>query len=99
MRRFLSKSQPPFDRVLLIESGSRTLFEEVLSGFYDAHPDSRADLVTCYAGLPRHFRPENGQIYRVSEYQGSKARRSLYAELKSNRYSIIVMICSAEPIM
>jgi len=49
MRYFLTKSVPPFSRVLLVESGSRDLFEELLSGLYDHHPQMKADLVTCYA--------------------------------------------------
>ena len=99
MRRFLSKAEPPFDRVLLIESGSRSLFEDILSGFYETHPDVRADLVTCYAGLPQHFRPESGAVYRVTEYRDSRSRRSLYAEMAATRYNVIAMICSGEPIM
>ncbi len=38
MRYFLSRSVPPFSRVLLVESGSRDLFEELLSGLYNHHP-------------------------------------------------------------
>ena len=99
MRNFLTKGIPPLRRVLLIESGSRQLLEDLLSGLYDVHPDMIADLVTCYAGQPKNFHADRGHVYRVTDYPGSKARRSLYAELKSNRYSILVIICSAEPIM
>lgn len=99
MRHFLSKSEPPFDRVLLIESGDRTLFEDMLSGFYDLHPQSQADLVTCYAGLPQHFRPDRGQTYCVTEYRDRTARKKLYKELRANRYTLIVIICAAQPIM
>jgi len=62
---------PPFDRVLLVESGSR-LFEDMLSGLYDTHPNLHADLVTCYAGLPEHFRTDRGRVYRVP--QGERRR-------------------------
>lgn len=99
MRYFLSKTMPPFERVLLVESGSRQLFEDMLSGFYDWHADMRADLVTCYAGLPEHYRAERGRVYRVGDYPDSKARKGLYKELASNRYDVIVIICAAQPIM
>ena len=99
MRYFLSKSIPPFTRVLLIESGRRQLMEDFLSGLYDVHPDMQADLVTCYAGAPEKFRTDLGQVYRVTEYSGRPRRKQLYSQLASNRYTVVGVICSAEPIM
>ena len=98
MRHFLSKAIPPFNRVLFVESGSRQLLENLLNGLYGAHPEMNADLVTCYAGVPRLFKNE-GRVYRVTDYTDSQTRRGLYAQLAANRYAIIGIICSAEPIM
>ncbi len=99
MRYFLSKSLPPFSRVLLVESGSRTLFENLLSGLYDTYPELHADLVTCYAGAPEHFRTSAGRIYRVTDYPGPAHRKRLYRELAANKYDTLGIICSDEPIM
>ncbi len=99
MRYFLTRSVPPFSRVLLIESGSRDLFEELLGGLYDIHPQMKADLVTCYAGTPKTFRTDLGAVYRVNEYPDGRSRKRLYKQLAANRYVIVGMICSAEPIM
>jgi hypothetical protein len=99
MRYFLSKRVPPFQRILLIESGSRDLLEDLLRGLYDVHPGMTADLLTCYAGQPKHFRSDRGRVYRVTDYHDPASRRSFYAELAANRYNIAGMICSAEPIM
>ena len=99
MRYFLRRAIPEFNRVLLIESGSRQLFEDLLRAFYDQHPQMQADLVTCYAGAPKHFQSERGSIYRVTEYRDSEARRRFSRHLSANRYDVIIMICSAEPIM
>ena len=99
MRYWLSKRLPPFSRVLLIESGSRQLLEDLLTGLYDVHPGMHADLVTCYAGLPKRFDPSRGQAFRVTDYVGASARPRLYAELAANRYNVVGIICSAEPIM
>jgi len=99
MRYFLSRSVPPFSRVLLVESGSRDLFEELLSGLYGHHPQMKADLVTCYAGVPKNFRTELGNVYRVTEYPDGRSRQRLYKQLAANRYVIVGIICSAEPIM
>lgn len=98
MRYFLRRRIPPFERVLLVESGSRNLLENLLHGLYASYPEMQTDLVTCYAGLPRHF-PEHGRVYRVTDYPGAKARRKLYAQLGANDYEIVVLICSGEPVM
>ena len=99
MRHFLTKSVPPFSRVLLVESGNRELFEELLSGLYDHHPQMKADLVTCYAGVPKNFRSDLGSVYRVTDYPDAGSRQRFFRELAANRYVIVGIICSAEPIM
>jgi hypothetical protein len=99
LRYFLRRLVPPFSRVLLVESGRRDLFEDLLSGLYDVHPNMQADLVTCYAGAPQHFRSDRGEVYRVNDYPNSSSRRKLYSLLKANRYTVVGIICSAEPIM
>ncbi|MGA2602279.1 MAG: hypothetical protein ABSH09_35385 [Bryobacteraceae bacterium] len=99
MRFFLSTALPPYDRVLLIESGSRELFEDLLAGLYRKHPNMQADLVTCYAGVPQHFKSDHGKVYRIHNYPDARARRAFYSELAGNRYNMIIMICAAQPIM
>ena len=99
MRYFLSKSLPPFSRVLLVESGRRELLEDLLSGLYDSHPEMKADLVTCYAGVPQNLRTELGEVFRVTDYPGRRLRKRLYRQLAANRYTVVGIICSAEPIM
>jgi hypothetical protein len=99
IRYFLSRRLPLFQRVLLVESGSRVLFEDLLSGLYDVYPHMHADLATCYAGAPEHFRTNVGQVYRVTDYPGRAERKKLYRQLAANKYDAIGIICSAEPIM
>jgi len=99
MRYFLSKSVPPFSRVLLVESGRRQLLEDLLSGLYDVHPNMQADLLTCYGGVPGNFQAARGEVYRVTDYPGSNSRKKLYVQLAANRYPIVGIVCSAEPIM
>jgi len=98
MRYFLRRRIPPFERVLLIESGSRALSENLLRHLCQQYPAMQADLVTCYAGTPEHF-PTNGHVYRVGDYAGARARGKLYSELAANGYRIAIVICSGEPIM
>lgn len=99
MRHFFSRAFPSFSRVLLIESGNRELFENLLPLLYGNHPGMACDLVTCYAGVPTNFREDQGAVYRVTDYPAGSARQRLYKELSGKRYTVVGIICSAEPIM
>lgn len=100
MRFFLSKHIPPFHRVAIVESGSRHLVEDLLPGLYKIYgPKMRLDLITCYAGSPKAFRPEQGDVFRISQYSGRAGRERLVHELRARQYNITGIICSAEPIM
>jgi hypothetical protein len=100
VRYFFRRHIPRFSRVLLVESGPRHLFDGLIPGIFAAHGDGTVvDLVTCYAGVPKGFRPETGRVYHVTDYVGSTARKRLYRELAANHYSIVGIICSGEPIM
>lgn len=100
MRYFFRRRTPPPDRVLLVESGGRHLAENVLPVLRERFGASTPfDLVTCYAGRPRGFDPEKGNVYRVAEYAGRAGRQRLYRELAARRCTIAVVICSGEPIL
>ena len=99
MRYFLSRRDPPLTRLLLIESGSRSLIEGILPHLRTVWgPEVPIDLVTCYPGLPAGLGPE-AIVHRVTDYASPRRRRELIRLLRSRRYSIAGMICSAEPIM
>jgi hypothetical protein len=97
VRYFFSRGIPPFTRALLIESGSRRLLDSLVPSLYRFYGDQlEIDLVTCFAGLPEGFR---GKVYRIADYSGRAGRKRLYAELISQGYPIVGMICSGESIM
>ena len=99
MRYILSRREPPLTRVLLIESGSRSLLEGLVSHLRATRgPEIPIDLVTCYGGLPAGLGPES-IVYRVSDYGSPEGRKELLRRLRSQGYSIAGIICSAEPIM
>ena len=90
---------PPFLRVLLIESGSRSLIEGLLPAIYrDYGENVPIDVVTCYAGAPRGLNPETGKVFWVTDY-GPEERHRLLDELLLRKYTIVGVVCSAEPIM
>jgi hypothetical protein len=98
LRDFFTRRVPPFTRVVLIESGSRRLYDMLIPGLYDLYGDQLVvDLVTCFAGVPAGFR--DGVVFNVNDYRGAAARKRLYAELAARQYTIAGIICSGEPIM
>lgn len=100
MRYFLTATIPPFRRVLLVESGSRYLLEDLLPGIYSHHPEcERVDVVTCFPGAPSTFDASRGEVLRVHQFQGSEGRERLYAHLKQTDYDVCGVLCSGEAIM
>ena len=99
MRYFFQREDPPHTRVLLIESGSRSLIEGVLPHLHRQFgPDVEVDLVTCYAGLPAGY-DTSTTVFRVTDYVTPESRADFVRHLKARGYSSAGMICSAEPIM
>jgi hypothetical protein len=97
LRHFFRRSIPEFTKILLVESGSRSIFDQLLPRLYSTYGEHlEIDLVTCFAGEPAGFR---GAVYRVTDYAGPAARKKLYAELAERRYPMVGIICAAEPIM
>ena len=85
---------------MLVESGTRGLLEGLVVGLRQTWGDGIfIDLVSCYGTLPKGFEAHNTRIYRVSDYRGGAARARLYRELAGNRYSLLGIICSGEPVM
>lgn len=100
MRYFLSRRLPEANAILLVESGSRSLVEGLIPSLRATWGDDiPIDLVSCYPTLPRGFQPENTRLYRVTEYRGREGRRRLYGALAANRYALLGIVCSGEPLM
>jgi hypothetical protein len=90
---------PPFQRVLLIESGSRSLIERLLPSIYaNEGADTPIDVVTCFAGAPGGLNLDNGKVFWVTDY-GPQERDKLLQELLQRKYTVVGVVCSAEPIM
>jgi hypothetical protein len=99
VRYFLTRGHPGEARILLVESGSRRLLEDLIPVLRDIYGPVPVDLATCYAGLPAGLDPAAARVYRVSDYRGRAGRKRLYRELEATGYTILGMICSEEPVM
>jgi hypothetical protein len=97
VRFFFARRIPPLERVLLVESGARELYEGLLPGLYQHC--RQIDIVTCFAGVPSAFRSDAGAVFRVSDYPNKPARKRFYAELRSRNYAALGIICADQPIM
>ena len=100
MRYFLSRRLPEATAILLVESGSRGLLEGLIPSLRETWgEDVPIDLVTCYPTLPRGFQAHNTRLYSVTEYRGRQGRGKLYRQLAANRYALLGIVCSDEPLM
>jgi hypothetical protein len=99
MKYVLSRAEPQGTRILLIESGSRSLMETTVPLLLDTWAgEYHLDLVTCYGGIPDGF-PTDTSVFRVHDYSTPERRKDLIRELRSRDYAYTGLICSAEPIM
>ena len=97
MKGFFTRRFPAFDRVLLVESGSRHLIEGIVPHLREVCGDEiEIDLITCYAGAPEGIRD---RIYRISDYSGPEGRARLMQELAGRGHTVLGIVCSSEPIM
>ena len=83
--------------MLLVESGSRAVFDRLIPQFNDIYGDAmELDLVTCHEDTPLGF---HGCVYRVQDYSGPAARGRLYKQLAAREYTVVGILCSNEAIM
>lgn len=100
MRLFFRRRIPDLRRILLVESGTRDLFDRFLPALgKEPGGGPSVDLLTCYGGVPEGFNESRGAVYRVGDYPTGEARSRLLGELKSNGYDAVGIICSGEPIL
>jgi hypothetical protein len=99
VRYFLRARYPEVSSILLIESGARSIVERLLPALRRGYGEGvRIDLVSCFAALPQGY-DERTRIFRVADYRGREGRRELYGELIANRYPVMGIVCSGEPLM
>jgi hypothetical protein len=97
LKYFFKKRGPQLDRMVLVESGPREIFEKLIPLLYPHCP--AIDLVTCYGEPPSTFLHERGEVFQVGNYQGKEGRSRLYDQLRSRKHAAIGIICADLPIM
>ena len=94
VRYFLRRRVPEISRILLVESGSRRITENVIPRIHSQFGEGvPIDLVTCFEGSPAGC----ARIYNVNDYRGRRA--VLTHELRAARYPVAGIVCSGERIL
>jgi hypothetical protein len=97
--RYLTPEYPEFHRVILVESGPRSVLESAIPRLANVFtPQTAFDVVTCYAGKPSTLEPTAG-IWRTADYRSRAERARLLQEIKATGATALAIICSGHPIM
>lgn len=97
--RYLTAACPDFSRVLLVESGSRSVLEAAIPRLRGVlGPHVGFDLVTCRPGAPAAL-DDSTRVWRTQDHTDAEARAQLLREAKNAGSTVLAIICSGEPIM
>lgn len=99
MRGIFSRRHPSFDRLLIVESGSRHITEELLPHFYEVQASRSIDLLTCYPGAPENFDQTRGAVYSVQNQAVARSRRQFLRKIAGAPYTVVAIICEGTPIL
>ena len=90
----------PIEKMLLVESGSRSVLEGGMPKFRAAYGDPmRVDMLTCLPGLPQTLDPATTRVFPVTGVRTASQRWRLLRELRRQGYGVVGIICSDEPVM
>src|SRR5437879_9238850 len=84
--------------MLLVESGSRPITEQLIPRIRSHFGDVRMDVVTCFADAPRALE-SRAKVYNVNDYRGRNGRLRLVRRLRESQYPAVVILCSNEPVL
>ena len=100
MRYLFRKAVPEIRRVLLVESGPRTLSERFLPVLRKVCGEAvEVDLFTCLPPPPPGAMPGVHNVYRSQDYLGRPGRLLLLKTLRANGYQGMVMFCADSPLL
>ena len=100
MRYVLSGRQPDPSAILLVESGAREIVERLIPVLRNCWGTKiPIDLFTCYAALPAGFEPGATRVFRAGDYRTREQRAAALRTLAANRYALVGIVCSGEPVL
>ncbi len=92
MTGLFSRRRPPFQRVLLIESGSRLAANQFLQYVYEFNPTSQVDVLTCFDTPPEAFQRRRGQTFNVTDPAIAGNRQQFLRSVAFTPYDVVAML-------
>ena len=97
MRSVLSRRTPSLERLLVVESGSRTVTQKFLGVIYPV--TAAVDILTCHPGPPPGFDPSKGRLFLTQHAPDRDSRKKLFRQFASSGYSAVCLMCTGESVM
>lgn len=97
MRSVLSRRTPSLERLLVVESGSRTVTQKFLKSIYQAA--AALDILTCHSEPPPGFDPSRGRLFLTQHALDRDSRKKLFRQLATSGYSAVCLMCTGESVM
>ena len=83
--RYVTARCPAIERILLVESGSRSITERVLPKLPLSFTDLKSiDVVTCYGGAPAGLSPD-AAVYRTQDHVTAAERAALLRRVRDSQ--------------
>lgn len=100
MRAFFRRSVPEMRRVLLVESGPRSLSERFLPVLRKVCGEAvEVDVFSCLPPPSADSLPGIHNFYRSQDYLGRPGRMLLLKTLRANGYQGMAMLCADSPLL
>ena len=103
MRWFLSRTTPSVSRLLLVESGPRSVAEKVIPRLRKSFGETvRIDLLTCQLGDPVGLaagNSGNARVWRATNHRNIDSRWELLCRIRYERHPVVVVLCAKSSIM
>ena len=103
MRWFLSRGTPPVSRLLLVESGPRSVAEKAIPRLRNSFGLTvPVDLLTCLPSNPRGLESANShpaRVWRVTDCRDADSRWELLCRIRYERHPVTAVLCAGSPVM
>lgn len=99
MTGLFSRRRPPFQRVLLIESGARPTADQFLRYVYQLNPNSQVDVLTCFDTPPETFQNQRGQMFVVTDPAIAGNRQQFLRSVASKPYDVVALLHTGSGIL
>ena len=99
MPKLFSRAHPSFAELLIVESGPRSVVEQLLPHFYEVQKCRQIDVLTCYTGAPETFDHARGQVFSIHDPALAQNRQRLLRRLSATRYSVVAILCTGSSTM